>query len=193
MQQNKKKPSVYKNDSFLEQLRSFSDGASNSLKNDVFKGGIKSAWNQFTGIESETSYETLTPAEKIEKKETLQKGSYETKQEFILFSARERQTAREVEAIRTELIALVKTVKEVDFEIQKAVREIPVKPGVYHVRFLERLKAFIKLIRERLEDSCAWLRLFMSKKKQKNYWCQYKKKGTSFGLSGERVVSTQTG
>ena len=183
MQQAKKKLTSLPDDSFLEQLRNSSSGKVNTRKN----------WDQFWGSESASSFENLAPSEKIERKESFKKPAYEARREFILFSVREQQIAKEIEAIRVELITLVKTVKEVDFTITKAVMEIPVKPGVYHVRFLERIRRLLKLIREKLENSQTWLKQFMSKKKQRMYWSLYKKKGTSFGLSGERVVSTQTG
>lgn len=192
MQQTKKKLPSLQNKSFLEQIRSVSSGTSKSLKEDVVKGGARTAWSQFWGVEGE-SFEQAPTLEKAERKEIQKGAAYEVKQEIILFTASERAAIREIEEIRRELIAIIKTVKEVDFEVQKTVMEIPSKPGVYHVRFLERIKIVLKLIRERLEDSRTWLKLSVSKKKQRGYWSMYKKSGTSFGLSGERVVSTQTG
>ena len=70
---------------------------------------------------------------------------------------------------------------------------VPAKPGVYHVNFFEWLFSLIKGIREKIEDSCVWLRAFQSKKSKRGYWAMFKKHGTSFGLSSERVVATQTG
>lgn len=183
MQQTKKKLPSLQNKSFLEQLRSASPGTTGTSRN---------AWSQFWGGEAE-NFEQAPTLEKLERKEVKKGAAYETRQEIILFSQRERQAVREIEEIRRELIAIIKAVKEVDFEVQKTVMEIPVKPGVYHVRFLERIKRVLKLIRERLEDSSTWLKLSVAKRKQRGYWSMYKKKGTSFGLSGERVVSTQTG
>lgn len=193
MQQSKKKTSALTSDSLSEQLRSIPRATSKSLKNDLIKGGAKTAWKQFWGVESTGSSEAIKPREKIERKEPLRRAGYEIRQEIVLFSQREQEIANEIEAIRYELEVIIKTVSEVDFEVQKTVMDIPVKPGIYHVRFLERIKQLLKLIREKLEDSRTWLKLSVSKKRQRGYWALYKKKGTSFGLSGERVVATQTG
>lgn len=192
MTQTKKKyPNSYKN-SYLEQIKDLSSGSAKSTKNTADKRS-KFLWDQYWGTSSQESYESITSSEKIERKEAPKRAAYETRQDVILYTASEQQTAREIEILRTELDRLIKTVKEVDFEVQKAVMEIPAKPGVYHVRFLERVRKILKLIREELEDSKTWLKLSISKRRQKCYWSMYKKKGTSFGLSGERVVSTQTG
>lgn len=193
MQQTKKKTSSPTSDSLFEQFRSIPSGTGKSLKNDLIKGGTRTAWSQFWGVESSGSFEDIKQPERIERKEPIRRRGYEIRQEIVLFSQQEQKTATEIEAIRRELEMIIKTIKEVDFEVQKAVMEIPVKPGVYHVRFLERIKQLLKLIREKLEDSRTWLKLSVSKKKQRGYWALYKKKGTSFGLSSERVVATQTG
>ncbi len=194
--QQKKKQQLFTDDSFLEQIRGLTSGTSKSLKQDLIKGGAKTALQQFWGTDRNpemSTMEKMYEPEAIERKERPKRGAYEPTQEIILFSAHERKTMQEIDSIRGELVALIKVVKEVDFEVQKAVIEIPVKPGIYHVRFLEKIKQLLKIIREKLEDSKTWLKLATSKKKAKGYWGMYKKKGTSFGLSGERVVSTQTG
>lgn len=183
MQQTKKKLPPLPNNSFLEQLRSVSSSSTPTSR---------TAWSQFWGGEGE-SLEQVPTMEKAERKEIPKKGAYETRQEIILFTLQERAALGEIEEIRKELIAIIKTIKQVDFEVQKTVMEIPARPGIYHIRFLERIRRVLKLIREKLEDSRTWLKLSVSKRKQRGYWSMYKKKGTSFGLSGERVVSTQTG
>lgn len=187
----KQKSSV--NNKFLEHLRSIPDGVNKSIKKNLVSSNARTAWNQFWNAESSSGFENPSPPEKIERKEIQQKPAYEQTQEFVLFRRDDRETAQKIEEIRQELNLLVKTIKEVDFEVEKAVMQIPVNPGVYHVRFLERIKILLKMIREKLEDSRTWLKVSKSKKSQRRYWNMYKKRGTSFGLSNERVVSTQTG
>lgn len=182
----------FNNQSLLENLKNVPGGMSKSLKNDLMTEGWNSVWNQFWGFERE-SFEKTSALEQSERKEFRKKANYEAKTEVILFTAQERAVAQEIEAIRQELIAFIKTAKEVDFEIEKTVKEIPVRPGVYHLRFLERIKRLLKLLREKLENSRTWLRVSVSKRKQRGYWFLYKKNGTNFGLSNERVVATQTG
>lgn len=188
MQQTNKKNPPASDNSFLEQLRSLSNNPPKSPKTPYH-----SPWGSQSSVESFTSFEKTTTLEQSERKETQKRAAYEYKQEFVVFSKQEQQTMKEIEAIRQELVLLVNTIKEVDFEVKKAVLEIPVNPGIYHVRFLERIRKLLKLVREKLEDSRCWLKLSTTRKRQKGYWGMYKKKGTSFGLSGERVVSTQTG
>ncbi len=199
--QAKKKPNANSlSDGFFEQLRSIPQGVGKSLSQEVMRGGAETAWDQFWGDadseETDTSFEGAPRQETIENKEVDQqrsKSGLEVEKEYIIFSQRERQIAQEMEDLRQELEVLKVTVKEVDFEIEKAIIQIPAKPGVYHLRFLQRIKRILKLIGENLADSKSWLKLGNSKKKQKGYWAQYKKKGTSFGLNNERVVATQTG
>jgi hypothetical protein len=46
----------------------------------------------------------------------------------------------------------------------------------------------------KIEDGRAWLETFAKRKKKKlGYWKMYKKHGTTFGLSHERTIATQTG
>src|SRR3989344_5698474 len=68
-----------------------------------------------------------------------------------------------------------------------------VNPGKYHVSFFEWVLLLVRQARMKVEDSSAWLGAFKSKKAKKQYWSMFKKHGTTFGLSNERVVSTQTG
>jgi hypothetical protein len=100
---------------------------------------------------------------------------------------------QKIEAVRQELVALSASVKKLNTEIDKAVNEIPINPGVYHLNFLERLKNVIKMMRENIDDGQSWLQSFNSRKQKKQYWGMYKKHGTSFGLSNERTLATQAG
>ena len=199
-QNTKKKSSSLTSDSLLEQLRGLSSGAKKSVKNDVVKGAAQTAWKQFSGMETGSvsseigsSYEKMTAPEEVERKGPQKRGAYEVRQEVMVFNGQERETMQEIQLIRSELLTIVKTMKDIDIEVEKAIKEVPVKPGIYHIRYLERIGKILKLIREKLENSRVWLQTSNSKRKAKGYWGMYKKKGTSFGLSGERVVATQTG
>ena len=70
----------------------------------------------------------------------------------------------------------------------------PAEVGTYHVNFYEWLLSVIKIAREKVEDSSVWLQAINTKKNKKmGYWGMFKKHGTTFGLSHERNVATQTG
>ncbi len=193
MLQNQTKSNKSNPISFNEQVKTIGTGLKRSIKRDLITNSAKTAWNQFWGFHNNENFEHFPSLPKTERKEAQKQAAYETKREFIVFTAQERAVSQEIEAIRKELMAVIKAVKEVDFEIEKTVMAIPVKPGVYHVRFLERIKRILRLVREKLENSRTWLKLANTKRKQKHYWFLYKKKGTSFGLSNERTVATQIG
>ncbi len=195
MPKNKQKVPQRNSDSFLEQLKELPSDTVKTIKKDLIKDGAKAAWSQFWGVEQgQASIETAPSIEEAERKEKPQKKSaLELDKEFVVFSGQERFVARQMEEIRRELEAIIMTMAKVEIEVQKAVMEIPVKPGVYHINFLQRLRSALILIRENMESSVSWLKKGASRKKQKGYWNKYKKHGTTFGLSGERTLATQTG
>lgn len=106
--------------------------------------------------------------------------------------------SREMEQKISEIVAELRQLISASAELQTQFKHVAVeqrieKPGKYHLNFFEWMLIVIKTARMRVEDSQNWLSMFASKKKQKGYWQQFKKHGTTFGLSNERVVATQTG
>lgn len=98
-----------------------------------------------------------------------------------------------IEEILFEIKKLVSSSQELEAQFKDVVVETPiVKPGKYHENFFEWVFSVIKTARMRIEESTGWLSA-MHSKKDKKYWAMFKKHGTTFGLSNERVVSTQTG
>ncbi len=74
-----------------------------------------------------------------------------------------------------------------------SVQKAPATVGKYHINFFSWMLSVISEARRRVEDSGAWLAAMRSKKGKRDYWSMFKKHGTSFGMSNERVVATQTG
>ncbi len=105
----------------------------------------------------------------------------------------EMETKQQLEAIRTELKALVASLKTLHTEVQNAVAQEDVDPGVYHLNFYEQLRSLISVLRQQIEDSRTWLATFSSRKKKMGYWGMFKKHGTTFGLSNERSIATAAG
>lgn len=103
------------------------------------------------------------------------------------------QLKQQIDAVRAELKALASSMNSLHQEINKAIAESPVDPGIYHANFFERLRSIIKILRQQIEDGRTWVALTSRRKKQKHFWGLYKKHGTQFGLSSERTVSTQSG
>lgn len=99
-----------------------------------------------------------------------------------------------IKEITEELARLVNSssILKVEFE-EVVMSQPPVSPGKYHINFFSWVLTVIRQARMKVEDSGAWLQTMKSKKGQKQYWNMSKKHGTTFSLSNERTVATQTG
>lgn len=105
-----------------------------------------------------------------------------------------RQIQVRIEQVIMELKKLTSSSQELTVQFEEVTMEqVPTQAGTYHLNFFEWVFSVIRKARERIEESQTWLALFKSKKVQRGYWSMFKKHGTTFGLSGERVVATQTG
>jgi hypothetical protein len=109
-----------------------------------------------------------------------------------------REINEKIQQISVELHRLINSSQVLKMEFKEmAVEQGPVNAGEYHINFLEWMLLVIKQAREKVEDSGAWLSAVKGKgkggKKDNSYWSMFKKHGTSFGLSNERNVATQTG
>ena len=132
--------------------------------------------------------EEKLPQKKFER---LQQVHY---QEQVVFNQKNQETQAQIKAIQEELKGLAGSVKNLDKEIDKTIEQIPVKPGVYHINFLEKIKQAIILLKKRVEDASTWLEAFNQKSAKKHaYWGQFKKSGTQFSQSSERYVATSVG
>lgn len=102
-----------------------------------------------------------------------------------------RQT---IEQIRVEIAQLISCAEILKVEYAEvSMMQTPRTPGKYHEAFFTWLLAVIKSARMKVEDGSAWLSTVNTKKSKKGYWGMFKKHGTTFGLSNERSVATQTG
>jgi hypothetical protein len=190
-QQNKKKTFSY-NDSILESLRGLSGNVGKTVTSDVVSKVGSDAFRSLLG--SMPASGELKPNREINIAEKNPQQPFRRPEVSAQMRHQEDSEIRQkIEAVRAELMALSRSITSLNTEVQKAVAEVPVHPGVYHVNFLERLRSVIKMLREQIDDSRTWLQLWSSRKKQKGYWGMYKKHGTNFGLSNERVLSTQAG
>lgn len=102
----------------------------------------------------------------------------------------------QLEQIRIELKKIVETSQELEATFKEVAKETiqqTVKPGRYHVSFFEWMLSTIQNARVRIESSASWVSAISGKKSKKDYWSLSKSQGTSFSLSGERVVAQQTG
>lgn len=187
---------------------SFSDQAS-----DFGKGAVSDFWEQMLGAKKEKSSEfagDLSAGEELDLAALSQKQQKEAKTQEIEGGINYRQeilhgekkiAAENFQTMQDQLAQIIAELKrlansskvlEVEFK-EVTIDQRITKPGKYHVTFFQWVLTVIRSARMRVENSGAWLAQFKSKKKQRGYWEMFKKHGTTFGLSNERVVSTQTG
>lgn len=125
------------------------------------------------------------------------------KGEVMIFSPKEtsqeryirQETEKILQELREQIILLEKSSKALSHEISKVkVEQLPQKSGIYYLIFFEWLIATIKQLVVKAEEGRSWLKTFTTYKKKKlGFWAMYQKKGTSYGLSQERVIARQVG
>lgn len=144
----------------------------------------------------ETKTQHLKNTEKANSTEHFRPGINYKEQLNRNFSHQEiREITSRVDDIMGELRKLISSSKILQVQFAEAtINQPPAEVGTYHVNFFEWLLSVIKIARQKVEDSSMWLQTINNKKSKKNgYWGMFKKHGTTFGLSQERSVSTQTG
>ncbi|MBU1472626.1 hypothetical protein KKB64_02455 [Patescibacteria group bacterium] len=188
----KKKQPVLTNDSILESLRSIGSGVGKTVAKDVVgKVGSDTLASLFGALPKRGEITPDRPFAGRYEQQVRPQPRPEIPQQLI--ENEKVMVQRQLETIRAELKALVASMKNLHQEIQKAIEETPVDPGIYHVNFFERLRAVLKILREQIKDSRSWLALWNNRKQKKHFWGLYKKHGTKFGLSSERTLATSAG
>ncbi len=180
--QQKKTPRTFANDNILEAIRGLTSGvATDALKSVVGtmpkSGEMKPGQTIDVGHERE---QVVQPVRRVEMRPQV-------------FHTEEQGLKQKIDAIRQELKMLASSIKQLNTEVGRAVTEVPVVPGVYHLNFFERLRGILKVLRQQVDDSRSWLNLWTNRKEKKQFWGLYKKHGTKFGLSSERTMATQAG
>ncbi len=140
---------------------------------------------------------------KQEKKETRSEGDPDIQYvDKILHAERNKSLAETSEIkqrltdIQMELKKITESSKELEMAFKDVARETlqqNIKPGKYHLNFVEWMLSTIQSARVRIESSANWMSVVAGKKAKRDYWSLAKSHGTSFSLSGERVVAQQTG
>lgn len=196
-QQPKAPPKPYQHhDNVIETLRDVGSTISDSVTHDVIGKTASTALNSFFGNPPPSGEFGKNPFEMPfgpRKKETPEQSHNRELLSPKYINQEQQMIKQQIEAVRQELAMLAKELGALNQEVQKAITEVPVDPGTYHLHFFDRLRATIILLRKSVRDSSTWLNLSTSRKKQKGYWGSYKKHGTKFGLSADRTPATQTG
>ncbi len=95
-----------------------------------------------------------------------------------------KQIRREIEALKKIDKSMLNEVRDVE---QLAINDLPEKPGVYHIRFLEIVLSILRAVRSKVFESRTWLQALISKKKKRGslFIVRSKEKGTQYSLSQE--------
>lgn len=219
---NKTKTQLRQSDkNLIEAGRDIADGVVDSVKKDFLQQGVSTAWKSFLGdfsnmngkdTQREVKEGPLTSGDLEEgqeldliiktewaKVEPALNYMDSYRNEVLHFEERgtkeeNRELKTKIEEIKIELIKLSNSSSELEVEFKDiAIQTLPQNPGKYHLNFFEWVLVTIRNARMRIEDSAAWISVVSGKKNKKNYWNLAKQHGTSFSLSGERVVAQQTG
>lgn len=187
-------------DSGREKVKSFAD--------DFAKDTIHGLWDQLVGTgdyrTDENQSGDLSEGQEISlkkvKKEVHIEAGIDYSREIVHTGQKDRSTENHelkirIQEIVVELKNLVKSSKELEIQFKDVatIERVPKNAGVYHANFFEWILSSIKAARIKVENASSWMSHIKGKKNKRDYWSSFKKHGTSFGLSSERVVATQVG
>ena len=194
-QNQKKKPQIYRNDNVLESLRGVGSSVGKTIVKDVIAQSGADMLRSILGGTPQSGElkqnQTIEFAKTPEVQPSVQPRKIESRQTRP--SSDEQEVKKKIEAIRGELKALSQSIRSLRQEISKTIMEVPVDPGIYHLNFFDHLRSYLTTMKQEIDDSRTWLMAFNTCKAKKGYWGQFKKHGTSFGMSSERSIATSAG
>jgi len=116
------------------------------------------------------------------------------RQEQLVYSKKQEEIKLQIKAIQDELKKLVGEAAGLAQEVEVAVEQVVVEPGIYHLNFFDKLRQTLLLLRKKIADSRTWMHTVNLRAKQRSFfWAQVGQSGTKFMLSQERYMSTQAG
>lgn len=203
LKQQKKKPQKqYVDLNPVEAFRDLGAGVAQSVAKDLGKDAVSDLWDQLLGQKAHGDLyegEEIDLSARAERKPAYVEPGIDYQREIVhgeerIAKGQEQYVQAQIEQIIVELRQLVTKSTELEVEFREvSIQTAPAKAGKYHINFFTWLLATVRTARMRVEDSASWLSMFSSKKAQRGYWNMFKKHGTTFGLSNERVVATQAG
>lgn len=203
----KQKRAIRQTTDSFEDIKNIGNELKKSVVEDLGKGTISDLWEQILGkgqmAQSAPRSGDLKQGEEInlkqEKKiQNIEPGINYAREivhaEKKINAENEQQTKVRIQEIMFEIKKLTSSSKELQIQFKEVTMEqVPQGAGKYHTAFMEWVLSLIRSARERVDSAVSWTSIMKSKKGQRQYWSLFKKHGTSFGLSGERVVATQAG
>ncbi len=91
---------------------------------------------------------------------------------------------KEIEMIKRADSSLLNQIRDVE---KLTINDLPEKPGIYHIRFLELVLNILRTLRAKVGESKTWLQALMSKKAKRGsaFVVRSKKQGTQYSMSQE--------
>jgi hypothetical protein len=91
---------------------------------------------------------------------------------------------KEIEMIKKADSSLLNDISDVE---KLAINDLPEKPGIYDIRFLELVLGILRTLRAKVGESKTWLQALQSKKKKRGslFAIRSKKQGTQYSMSQE--------
>lgn len=184
---------------FLEALRDLGRGAIDEAKTQVKQivtSDIPESFGLSGTMEPNKSFSVadMQSAEKRGEHKAEARFNNRLQEERLVFLRSENESKTQIKAIQDEIQLIAKSVGELAHEVQVATFQAPANPGVYHRNFFEQLRAHIRTLRQKVQESKHWLATQNSRASQRNsYWGKVQTSGTKFLLSQERYMVTSTG
>lgn len=205
MTNNNKKQTNLRSDSFFEAFRELGKDTARTGKDTVrnmtsdmigqvmpgsrqpLSGEIRA--NQAVDFEAE-----IVRREQEARKKERAHFEYVKRKEQLVFSRKQEEIKAQIEAIQEELKKIIGEASELTSEVELAVEQSIVNPGIYHLNFFNKLRQILILLRKKITDSKTWMHTVNSRAKHRSFfWAQVSKSGTKYMLSQERYMSTQAG
>jgi len=193
----------------LESLKDIGEGMTSSIKTDLLGGISKDLLEQILNRRSPNKKVSgdIHAGESLEFSDLLS-GQYQenlklrnqiayerrlTQEEKQVSEKRTNELKVQLQALMQEVQFLAKTTQGLGEKVEVAVMQAPAQPGVYHLIFFEKIIEFIRNFRKNIDSASTWLQSSNKRAEKKNFWAMYKKKGSSFLLSGESYSQRSAG
>lgn len=98
-----------------------------------------------------------------------------------------------LQAIQTEATKMIATTVNLSNEIKTVVLQGATSVSEYQINFYENIIQLIIAFRKKIDSAVVWMQGQNKRSEKKNFWSQYKKKGSNFLLSGESYVQRSAG
>ncbi len=193
----------------LESLKDIGSGVTSSLNTDLLGGISKDLLEQILNRRSPNKkvsgdihagesleFSDLLSGKHEENLKLRNQISFErrlTQEEKVVSEKRTNELKVQLQALMQEVQYLAKTTQSLGEEVEVAAMQAPAQPGIYHLIFFEKIIEFIRNFRKNIDSASVWLGASNKRAEKKNFWAMYKKKGSSFLLSGESYSQRSAG